>query len=322
MRIDATKINTHINNIDLFICSSGFESRSKSFALAIDSEKIKNAIIFHIDENYTLSYNNLIELKSRIKNLETVEHPKNNPIETYDIILRRLDDFYIQNQTKEKFEIIVDVTTFTREILLILFKALNHKCYLSKAQINLIYTPAESYPCEWLTKGVRYIRSIFGFSGMMLPSRKLMLVVLNGFENERTEEIIKSFEPNAILLGKPSYSESINRELCETGDSKFEEINQKHSSKIVEQFEFSCVEIEKTIFTIEELIKKYGDHYNIVLSPLNNKISTIAIAIVALNNENVQVCYASANQYNINEYSVPCNYFLFFGMNNFLKESN
>lgn len=205
-------------------------------------------------------------------------------------------------------------------MLLILFKALNHTCYLNKAQVNLVYTPAESYPCDWLTKGVRYIRSIFGFSGMMLPSRKLMLVVLNGFENERTEEIIKSFEPNAILLGKPSYSESINKELCETGHVKFEEIKSKHSSKIIEEFEFSCVEIEKTIETIENLIKKYGDHYNIVLSPLNNKVSTIAVAFVALNNENVQVCYASANQYNINEYSVPCDYFLFFGMNRYLND--
>ena len=71
--------------------------------------------------------------------------------------------------------------------------------------------------------------------------------------------------------------------------------------------------------TIEELINKYGEEYNIVLSPLNNKVSTIAVAFVALKNENIQVCYASANQYNINEYSTPCDYFLIFEMSQFLK---
>lgn len=318
MKVNASELKSTIDNIDLFICSSGFEVRSKSFALALDVNTVKDALIFHIDENYIISYENLKEIENKIPQIKTVQHPKNNPIETYDIILSEFNQFYNSVAKDNKINIVIDVTTFTREVLLILFKAINQKTYIDISNIYLVYTPAENYPCEWLTRGVRYIRSIFGYSGMILPSKKLMLVILNGFENERTEEIINSFEPNAILLGRPSNEASINESLGIRGNEKFEHIRQKHISNIAEDFEFSCVEVDSTINTIEELVKKYEGDYNIVLSPLNNKVSTIAAAFVALKNENIQVCYASANQYNINEYSTPCDYFLIFEMNKFL----
>ncbi|MYY43523.1 hypothetical protein [Elizabethkingia anophelis] len=320
MKVNVSELNTIVSKIDLFICSSGFEERSKAFALKIDPNQIKTAIIFHIDENYIVSYENLKELVEILPQMKVVTHPKNNPIETYDIILHTLDGIYKEKRIDDiKLNIIIDVTTFTREVLLILFKAFNQKCYLNYSNINLIYAPAENYPCEWLTRGVRYIRSIFGYSGMILPSKKLMLVILNGFENERTDEIIKSFEPNAILLGKPSYEDSINSTLSDRGNIKFDEIKKRYQSNIIEEFEFSCVEVDKNIEIIEHLINKYHENYNIILSPLNNKISTIAVAIIALKNEDIQVCYASANQYNINEYSIPSNYFLMFNMNKFIQ---
>lgn len=318
MKVNTSELNSVINVIDLFICSSGFETRSKSFAVAIDKASVKDALIFHIEENYILSYNNLKEIESLMPQIKTVEHPKNNPIETYDSIFRELNLIYDHFLDVDKVQVVIDVTTFTREVLLILFKVINQKCFINKSNIRLVYTPAENYPNDWLTKGVRYIRSIFGYSGMILPSKKLMLVILNGFETERTEEIINSFEPNFILLGKPSYEESINENLGSKGYEKFHYIKEKHFPNLIGEFEFSCVEVDKTITTIENLIDKYKDDFNIVLSPLNNKVSTIAVGLVALKNENLQVCYASANQYNINEYSIPCDYFFIFDFNKLL----
>lgn len=318
MKTNNSQLKTIIPNIDLFICSSGFESRSTSISLALDATGIKTAIIFHIDENYIVSYDNLKKIEKHIPHLKTVEHPKNNPIETYDLILNEINEFFEHSVADTRLTLAIDVTTFTREVLLILFKVLNQKQYIEKTDIQLLYTPAESYPCGWLTKGVRYIRSVFGYSGMISPSKKLMLVILNGFETERTEEIINSFEPNGILLGRPSKEDSINSDLSNEGQEKFSQIKNKYSSNIIEEFEFSCLEIDKTMIIIEKLIHKYEDEYNIVLSPLNNKISTIAVAMLALKNDNLQVCYASANQYNINEYSKPSDFFLVFKMNDLL----
>ena len=53
---------------------------------------------------------------------------------------------------------------------------------------------------------------------------------------------------------------------------------------------------------------------NIAISPLNNKISTIGVAISGLKNEEIQICYASANQYNINAFSKSSDYFLTYNL--------
>lgn len=311
MKIGFSNINTEIENIDLFICSSGFEARSKSIALAINPEKIRNAFIFNVEENYVVSEENLKEIQNHLHHMIKIDHPRNNPLETYDIFKNKLDEFY-NKFDNERLRIVIDITSFTRENLLILLKVIYILPYNKvEKDIKLVYTPADNYSSEWLTKGVRQIRSIFGYSGMIQPSKKQLLIILNGFEEERTSEIIKSFEPNMILLGKPSEKTSINETLDIRGKQSFEKIQEKYTN-IKETFEFSCIDVQETIKKIEEFISEYGEEYNIILSPLNNKISTIAVAIVALNNDDVQVCYASANQYNIDSYSIPSDYLLMF----------
>lgn len=318
MRTNKNDINNQFQNIDLLICSSGFEDRSVALSTSLNVSNIKDAIIFHIDENYSKSLENYQKIKNHISFLNKIEFPKNNSIETFDIIYNSIYQFIEDNFVNDKLNVIVDVTTFTREVLLILIKILSFEHISNKLNISLVYTPAESYPCEWLTKGVREIRSIFGYSGMNYPSKKLLLVVLNGFETERTEEILNTFEANKILLGKPSKIESINGKLNDISNQKFEYIKGKYSSSLLAEFEFSCLEINKTIDELEKIIQNYSSEYNIIISPLNNKVSTLACAIVAIKNEDIQICYASANQYNINAYSKESDYFLNFKLNDFI----
>jgi len=194
--------------------------------------------------------------------------------------------------------------------LLILLKIFSLDEFQNKFQIQLIYTPAEKYSDNWLTKGVRDIRSIYGYSGLNHPSKRMLLIILAGFESERTLEIIESFEPSAILLGQPSPSESINLELSELGNSRFEKIRKKYSSKILDTFYFSCIDAEMTANILDEKIKKFSEEYNIVISPLNNKISTLGVASCGIKNDHIQICYASANQYNIHNYSEESDYFI------------
>jgi hypothetical protein len=86
---------------------------------------------------------------------------------------------------------------------------------------------------------------------------------------------------------------------------------------VVEEKEFSCKEIKSTIDFLESIYLKYQENYNIAVSPLNNKTSTLAVSISALKNENIQVCYASANQYNIAKQLTPSNYFLVYNLSDY-----
>lgn len=315
MKINISEITNHLGEIDLFLCSSGFEKRSTLLGKSLDEKSIKEAYLFHLHNNYIQAEINSLEIKKNITSIKTIIYPRHRAIETFDIFYY----FFEKKQTIGQVpKVVVDITTFTREVLLVLIKVLSLEKFKGSFLISFVYTPSESYP-EWLSKGVRDIRSVFGYSGLYLPSKKLMLIVLNGFEVERTNEIIDSFEPNKILLGKPSELDSINGELSLTACRKFELINNRYHSIISENFEFSCKDILKTKNVLKELVEKYQEEFNIVISPLNNKISTLAVGLLGLENENIQVCYASANQYNIKSYSKSSDYFFVFNFNNLLK---
>ncbi|MBV7270667.1 hypothetical protein [Winogradskyella luteola] len=315
MKKNKQEISEHLGEIDLFICSSGFEDRSTLLGLSLNSSLIKRAVAFHLNETYSVADENINLIRANITNLETIVYPKNEPIDTFDLFYNFLNDFIGQSV---KSKVLIDVTTFTKEVLLILIRVLSLEQFINSVDVTLAYTPANHYP-EWLTKGIRQIRSVFGYSGLHSPSKKLLLIILNGFENERTQEIIDSFEPNAILLGKPSQTDSINSDLSAKAEVKYDYIANEYKSSILENFEFSCLDVIETKNTINELIDKYNSEYNVVISPLNNKVSTLGVAMVGIDNEVVQICYASANQYNIKSFPKGCDYYLLYDLNALLS---
>lgn len=311
MRITLNDLNKTIKDFDLFICSAGFEQRSTMVAQHINITNIKNKAVFHIMNSYQLSEDNLKKIQS-LGSFNVIEYPKNEPVQTYDIIKEYLTSI----ETNLKLRVLLDITTFTREVLLIILKIFNDEEMSRKYTLHFIYTPAGAYETsinldeKWLTKGVREIRSIFGYSGLHTPSKKLMLVVLAGLEDERVETIIENFEPTALLLGKPNKTSSNHPLLDQKADITNERLKNKYSS-FLGDFEFSCSSINDTKNEIENICEKYGEEYNITVAPLNNKISTLGVAMACLENENIQICYASANQYNINTYSQPSDFFVY-----------
>jgi hypothetical protein len=323
MKVKNVDIENHLGKIDLLFISSGFEERSKSLSFKLNKTKIVNTVLFHLEDNYTLAVNNKEEMVSKFNIENIIEYPKNDSFSTFYLFYEKIDALLGTISKKGRLKVVLDVTAFSREILLVLLKVLSGPTFIKKLDITFVHTPVENYSEGdgfWLTKGVREIRSIFGYSGSMTPSKKLLLVVFNGFEEERTEIIVESFEPNALILANPSKSGSINPELKSFGDLKYRNIKSKFNNILIEEKEFSCIEIDATIKLLDEIYQEYNEKYNIAISPLNNKISTIAIALASILNETFQVCYASANQYNINKQLTPCDYFLVYNLSDYFKK--
>ncbi|MFC3199884.1 hypothetical protein ACFOET_19855 [Parapedobacter deserti] len=312
MKIALRDLQKEVKDIDFFICSAGFEERSTVVAKHLNLSDIRHKAVFHINNSYQLSEENLKAIQA-LGGFKTINYSKNEPILTYDAIY----DFLESIEHNKIVNVLLDVTTFTREVLLIMLKIFESEKMKSKYSVSFIYTPASEYEHSedfserWLTKGVREIRSIFGYSGLHTPSKKLMLIVLAGLEDERTEIIIESFEPNALLIGRPSLSSSNHPKLDEKAGYTIKRFKAKFPS-FLNEFQFSCNSIRDTQCAIEVLCNNYGKEYNICIAPLNNKVSTLGVAKACINNENIQVCYASANQYNINGYSKPSDYIIYF----------
>lgn len=316
-KILAIDIEKNIINDSLFICSSSFEKRCLIIPHEISKNKSIEAVICYFPNNY-------VETEKHTENLKNLFLGRYSTIElSFETPLANYDKLYDKLITNEKKHIYVDISTFTRETLLIIIKILSSSMF-DATEIHLCYCPSSRYSfyeegasLPWLSKGVRSIRSVIGYSGDMSPIKDLLLIILVGFEYERAQTLIEVFEPNKLYLGMALPTESHNESLSEINRRNFEKLLQKNSQSI--NFQFSCKKIEQNIKEISKIIDENRNDYNIVISPMNNKLSTLSVVSIAQKYPEVQICYALANLYNTESYSYPENYIYMLSLNEIKK---
>ncbi len=302
-----TKIDTEV-----FICCASFEQRCLSIAQKVDTSVIKRAIICTFDDSCPYVENNLKSLCELFReNGKVITLKKDSPLENYD----KLYDIL---QSLKGYKTIIDISTFTREMFLICFQLFKQLDF-NREQISICYNPSSVYSNItnlddfdkiWLSKGVNEIRSILGFSGSPSTIKRNLLIVLAGFEMERAQILIDSFEPAVLYLGKAPAKFSNSVELSKINDANVSRLLAVYPNAF--PFEFSCVDLGLTIDQITKIIEQNQEQYNIIISPMNNKVSTLAVASIAFKYPDIQICYASANMYNISEYSRPSDNVLWF----------
>jgi hypothetical protein len=258
------------------------------------------------------------------KNVESkvVELSHGDPIESIDRIIECLDS-YLSSVSTQK--VIVDITTFTHEIVLMLLMLFKQK--YNKIDVTFAYSNAKDYDQsedgkslqggKWLSKGIDEIRSILGYPGDLFPAQQTHLIVIVGYEYDRAISIITEMEPTSLSLafGK---SNSFTAEAPDTNGKHygarehFEEVVSDAISIVpkgrIYDFDISCNDPQQAKADIQKHLSQYSeaiDGKNIVLFPLNNKVSTLGAGLLALERRDIQLCYAPALVYNYSNYSIP-----------------
>ncbi len=275
-------------DVDYFLTCASFEDRCLTVTNDVGQLKIKNVLMFYVKqfEKYSLKNRDKIK-KSYYENLYEFPYGHDKPTEFADLLLGILDK--ITNKS-----LVVDISTFPRESLLILVKFLDlyrkrFKC------VHLIYRTAEV--SHTLSKGIIDVRSVLGYMGDMDINKPLHLIVLNGFEFERAKYIIDIFEPDYISIGYGSKVGSINEELYERNVQFTKKLIACYSQNNISSFEHSLQDPELTRDTLLEVVRLKSD-CNSVVAPLNNKLSTLGAGLAAILNPSVQLCYTQAADYN------------------------
>lgn len=294
-------------SIDLFISSASFEDRCFVTANLAKDFKPKKSVFFYNKNEADIIIINSEKLTAAISHSYRISLNSDSPVYNYVKLL-----FFVNNELKnfQLPNILIDITTFTHETLLVLLRILEIKKHLL-GNIFMSYVGASEYSFntqnddeKWLSKGIKDIRTIIGYSGFTVPTKKNHLIVLFGFESERTQKIIEQYEYDFISLGFANIDESIQ--------NNHQKINcERHSNLLKEnpkanKFNFSLVDpyqTEKDILNYLSL-EKFRD-LNTVIAPLNNKISTIGAGLAAIKNQNIQLSYAKPNIYNTEGYSKP-----------------
>jgi len=291
--------------IDLFICSASFESRCLSISRSIELSKIRKAVIFYMKDSIKYINENKETLQNHFKdNAICVELKHADPLYTADRMRKALFDI---SKDCPVSSIVLDITTFTHESLLIILRII--PMVFPLATIKYAYTNAREYDSKnkkndkWLSKGIGDIRSVLGFPGEILPARKTHLIVVVGYEFERAVSIINALEPSVLALAF-GHSDNATTEKDKDANEHYLHLVEQMASSYqnVIRFEVKCDDPFETRRIIEKHISKYSD-MNTVIIPLNNKISTLGVAFAALENPSIQLSYAPALVYNYSNYS-------------------
>ncbi|GAB6013393.1 hypothetical protein [Viscerimonas tarda] len=295
-------INEHINNIDVIICSASFEERSLSVVNSIKRGNIKKRLLIYNESernDFELCIKSFKDKKFDILGVDFKE-----PVD----IIKKYNQQFSSLFTKKLHNVLLDITTFTHEGLLITLKFLKiYKQFYEN--LYIVYVTAKEYSVnepdvkkKWLSKGIKRINSVLGYPGNINPSKENHLIILFGFEQERTLKLIQELDFNIISLGFGDSENSINYEHSRINKERHEELLQIIPK--ADKFCFSLREPEQAKAQIYEHILKYPN-CNVVLAPMNNKLSTVGAALVSFEHPEIQICYAKAKEYNVAGYSSP-----------------
>lgn len=297
--------------ISLFIGMASFETRCLSLLQKLDS-KIEHCLFFKNIAAGNLADQFLEKMIVVAKDRNTViELDHDSPVATADAMVKIIDE----NRSRiSEGKVFIDITTFTHEQLLILLRVL--KGVVPDAVLNLGYNGAEKYSVNdseqvWLSRGVDQIRTVIGYPGNFVPSKKLHLILLVGFEHERATAVINQFEPVKLTLLRGDKEQSVSAEHYEMNQKFFDQLRSfveltLQTQTAVESSYISCVDPLSVRDSILEIVSN-SENYNIVVCPMNTKLSTIGVAMAALENDNIQLAYSKAIEYNETGYSTPSN---------------
>jgi hypothetical protein len=307
---------------DLFICSCSFEERCLSIPRNINNN-VKDVALMYNKEYQKYFGGNLASLKELFHDKFTIiELVHSNPILSADSINKHLSRI-IKN--KKGYSILLDITTFTHEILLILFRIFQIVC--PDANITCIYANASEYDpdngqdAKWLSKGIKEIRSVLGYQGNIIPTQKTHLIVIVGYEYERAAAIINTLEPYSLALGYGRTDDATTDKDKDANEHYLQLVKKMAISfSNIKTFEIKCDNPFDTYEVLSNYIGNLKD-INIIIIPLNNKISTVGVVLTAIKNDNIQLCYAPAMVYNYSDYSNPGEYCYVFKISEILNDN-
>ncbi|QJD81709.1 hypothetical protein [Spirosoma rhododendri] len=304
MKVSLTQLPKHLlPKYDIFIASASYEERSLSVMRSVLPE------VSFIDRVVSVSMPHLELIKSNLKffienGFSVLEIDNTNQILTARNILEVIVSTISDNRDAS---FLIDISTFTRQTLLILVRLLRNLLGSNNA-IHFLYTCAKEYAVglpereKWLSKGIIEVNSVYGYLGVIKPSRPYHLIILMGYELERAISLINAYEPSLITVGYGKKNGSISDEHYKLNKIRIEELICEYPN--AKSFEFSCTDIETSKKDILNHINLYKG-FNTILSPMNNKIATIACGLAAFEDDTIQISIAIPAIYNHENYSSP-----------------
>jgi len=286
---------------DLYFVSAGFEDRALSATESLDPGYEAELGLIYVNKEY---FNKSEDCRTR-RNLKELEELMEEHCDEVDVImgswLEADEQLFSLRQglqildKKDSLNITIDVTTFNREALLVSFNILYSIC--DEINTRVLYVSPQKHG-NWLSKGHQSVRNVIGFAGIQNSSKPTLLAILSGFEENRAMNTIDEIEPAKVCVGvgDPPTKES----FLHKNKQRQELILNRQDT---DEFHFPADSIQGSYEAVSQLISDYSNEYNIIMSPMSTKLSTLGMWKAVQNLEEVQVAYTIPSEYNLENYS-------------------
>lgn len=287
----------------IFLACASFEARTTAVVDKLEQGyRIGNSFVFKYCEKdrTNLRDSNFVGLTSRLRGFGEKVFPiicdHHDPLDGISKFKKLCENRSIELRSKD---ITIDMTTFTKQYLLVLLKFIGKQ---EPASVRLFYAEPEDYGVKWeepLSYGLIDIVSVPTFGGHFYTEKESLLILLLGYEADRAYAVWERLSPHktVILIGRPSFRE--------TWEGRVEKINNKLISKLPR----NCVHYIPTLDPFEvrrnldSLIEQYSEKFNVAISPLGPKPQVVGCYLSASRHRDVQIVYAIPKFHNEHYFS-------------------
>lgn len=191
-------------------------------------------------------------------------------------------------------QVILDITTMSRNIVWSILYFLRVKI----KEVSIVYHQPNVYTDKWISREPGQPRLLFKHSGIYDLSKEITLLLITGFDEERTRYILQKYEPKRVYL------------LVQTGEqfNNFNRNNVDVHRKICREFGMYEDDIVSQMIdaysadlgysTIESIVRS-EENSNIILASFGPKPSAVSAYRCYMQHPEIALCYLPCKDYNI-----------------------
>ena len=277
-----------MNKVDAIISVAGWEERFVR-GLEKDIDAVSPAQIV------MLAFAEFLAMTEQ-KRTEAIGYAEGKGVDCKQLVLRRepkeiwraLRNLFGSAEWNKR-SVLMDITTMPREVIWWTLSFLKQ----AQCSISFVYHRAASYSSAWLTRDTAQPRLVYQYSGIAKLGKPTCLLLLNGFDIDRSAHMVQYFEPKLLLLGLQSGSQFGNEEK-NVGQAVL--LNER--IKNISTFKLDAFGEDAGYAAILEAVNPVLSEFNIVAASLGPKTSAISLFQLISTHPEIALAYAPSMQFN------------------------
>lgn len=187
----------------------------------------------------------------------------------------------------------LDICTMSRNLIWALLFFLKERV----ANVDIVYHQPYKYSNEWLSRDAELPRLLFKHSGIVSIEKQTLLVIITGFDLERTKQLVYFYNPSRVILliQKPNRLDDNTRNTSKLHANECLKMGVKTDVE-----EIDCYGEDWGYDVIEKVVSENLNNYNIVVSSLGPKLSAVSVYKTFLKHPEIALTYIPCREYNVN----------------------